>query len=170
VAAGRLPAAGLCALVLAAGCGNPPVGGQGDGNPRFTVGALELHAVSGAAVQTAYGWALYLSDQPDTCEAIAFVPQAQWTLLELRVSPQAGGANQASVVAPRATPAAGEAVGALTRFAVADVVLAYDAGEGALAWSAAADGTVTVTSIDVGFAGAAGRVAAEGLLLQPCSP
>ncbi|MFO0583441.1 MAG: hypothetical protein U0229_14315 [Anaeromyxobacter sp.] len=164
----RASAALALAGVLAAGCSNPPVQGQADGDLRFTVGGLELHAVSGAAVTTAYGLALYVSDQPSTCDAISAVPQAQWTLLSLRVAPQASGATTAAVAAPKAAPAAGEAVGAVARYARDVATLAYDAADGSIAWTQAADGTVTLTAIDVGFQGASGRVAGQGLVLKPC--
>ncbi|MFT3916605.1 MAG: hypothetical protein QM704_21760 [Anaeromyxobacteraceae bacterium] len=164
----RAPAALALAGALAAGCSNPPVQGGPDGDLRFTVGGLELHAVSGAAVQTAYGLALYVSDQPDTCAAISAVPQTQWTLLALRVAPQAGGASQAVVTAPKAAPAAGEAVGAVTGYARDVATLGYDAADGSVAWTQASDGTVTLTAVDVGFQGAAGRVTGEGLVLKAC--
>lgn len=165
--AGRRAALAL-AGALAAGCSNPPVQGPPDGDLRFTIGGLELHAVSGAAVQTAYGLALYVSDQPSTCDAIHAVPQAQWTLLALRVAPQAGGATQAAVTATKVAPAAGEAVGAVTRYARDVETLAYPAADGTVAWTQAADGTVTLTAIDVGFQGAPGRVTGEGLVLVAC--
>lgn len=169
MAAGARLAAGLCAFALAS-CGNPPVQGDGDPSPRFQVGALELHATSGAAVKTAFGYGLYLTDQPDACAAITAVPQAIWTILSVWVAPQTGGAAQATVVAPVPTPAAGQAVVGLARMNRDTATTVYDGADGTIAWTAAADGTVTLTSIDVGFAGVSGRVTGQGMVLAPCSP
>jgi hypothetical protein len=119
-------------------------------------------------VATLYGFDLFLSDQPDTCAAINLTPQRA-TVLELRVAPQAGGAALASVVPPKATPGAGEAVGALVSSAAGVPLESHDAGDGSVSWTAAGSGDVTVDAVDVGFAGAVGRVAAAGLHLPACT-
>ena len=45
-----------------------------------------------------------------------------------------------------------------------------DALDGSLAWTANNDGSITITSIDVGFAMTADRLTTGGLSLLPCSP
>jgi hypothetical protein len=160
----------LAALFLAATACNPPVTGDWDGTLDFTVGDITFRASSGAAVTTIYGFALYLSDQPDACEAVSFVPAGVATTLVLRVAPQSGGVVQATVVGPKPVPAPGEATGGLVRAAAGVPLVAYDAADGTVSWTANLDGSVRLDAIDVGFAGVAGRVTAADLRLAACSP
>jgi hypothetical protein len=130
---------------------------------------MDFHLSSGAAVTSAGVLELHLSDQPDTCQALIYVPVGTATTLSLRVAPAADGTTQAAVVAPRPVPGAGEAVGGLRRATGGVQSASIDAADGTVAWTPSASGVVTVTSIDVGFAGAAGRVATGPLTLPPCS-
>jgi len=154
------------ALALFSGCGNPPVGPGGGVPLRFTVGEITFTAASGAAVATTYGFRLFLTDQPDACDAVAFVPNGVHTILELRVAPQASGATVAVVVPPPALlPDPGQSTGGLTEANAAVPMQAYDATDGNLAWTPNADGSVTLDSVDVGFLG----VGASGLHLPKCT-
>jgi hypothetical protein len=164
-------AAGAAALALAAaaaGC-NPSVHPSGGGPPEFTIGEIDLELVSGAAVETLWGWRLFLTDQLDACDAVAFVPNGLHTILELRVAPAAGGAEEATVVSPVATPGPGEAAGGIRQANALVERHAYDAADGTVAWTAEVDGSVTIDTIDVGFAGVAGRVATGALHLARCN-
>ncbi|HSB21200.1 MAG TPA: hypothetical protein VLD85_14430 [Anaeromyxobacteraceae bacterium] len=160
-------------LVLAAGlaagsCGNP-ASARGPGNaPDFVIGGIPLDLASGAALAASGGLTLYVSDQVDTCLAVLQVPVMRTTLLELRVAPAADGTTAATVVPPKPAPAAGEAVGGITVRTGGTLNASLDAASGSVAWTANADGSVTVTSLDVGFAGTADRLTTAGLHLRAC--
>ena len=159
-------------LLLCCACGTSrPAGGPGDAGPvDFTIGSIALHAGSGAAVQSAGLLRLYLSDQPDTCAAIHAVPVMTATTFSLRITPPSDTTGRATVVPPKATPAAGEATGAIAVATGGVKKDGADATDGSVSWAVNTDGSVTLTSIDVGFAGASGRLATHGLLLAACAP
>jgi len=164
----------LALVVLAAGCGLPPAD-AGQPPPEFTVGTITFRLVSGGVKRSGGLLHLYLSDQPDTCAAVAFTPVGTATYLVLDVAPPASGPLSATVVPPKLAPATGEAVGRLERRTGGALGLGYDAADGSLSWTPAPDGTVTVDALDVGFvdraapaAAVAGRVTGAGLVLRDC--
>jgi len=159
-------------LLLCCACGTAkPGGGSGDAGPvDFTIGTIALHAGSGAAVQGSGLLTLYLSDQPDTCSAIHAVPVMTATTFSLRIAPPGDGSNHASVVAPKATPAPGEATGTLTVATGGVKKNSEDAADGSVGWVVNSDGSVALTTLDVGFAGTADRLSTYGLFLASCPP
>jgi hypothetical protein len=165
---------GPLALAAAlAGCGSSPSGGVPDaGGPplEFAIGGLVFRVSSGTAVRTGGLLALYLTDQPDTCLAVSLVPVMTVTTFSLRVAAAADGTTRAAVVAPKPAPGAGEAVGGLVRATGGARSASLDAANGSVAWAENANGTVTITSLDVGFTGAADRLTTGGLSLPPCPP
>ena len=163
----RLAAAAALGALLAA-CGT---GGTDPAAPplRFTVGTLDFSPVSGGVVRSGGQLEIYLSDQIDTCLAVAHTPVGTATYLRLVVAPPTSGPQVAAVVPPKPVPAPGEAVGALEQFTGVVAGTAYPASEGTLGWSGGASGDVILETIDVGFAGAAGRITASGLRLTACN-
>jgi hypothetical protein len=144
---------------------------QGLGPPvDFTIGAIAFHVSSGVAVKPASGGITFdLSDQPDTCMALQLVPVGTTTMLSLKVVLPVDGSTHATVVAT-STPAAGEATGALTQETAGTQSLSITASDGSVSWTTNADGTTTLTAIDVGFTGTAGRLTTYGLTLPACTP
>jgi hypothetical protein len=131
---------------------------------------MDFHVSSGAAVTSGGVLGLYLSDQPDTCLAITLVPRGTATVFSLAVVPGSDGSTRAAVVPPKLAPGPGEAVGGIRRATGGVPDASLDAADGTVAWTTDASSFVTVTSVDVGFAGAAGRIATGPLTLPPCSP
>ncbi len=164
----RLLALAVATAMAAGSCGNP-ASARGSGNASdFVIGGIPFDLSSGAALAASGGWTLYVSDQVDTCLAVLQVPTMRMTLLELRVAPAADGTTVATVVPPKPTPAAGEAVGGITVRTGGTLNASLDAASGSVAWTANADGSVTVTALDVGFAGTADRLTTAGLHLRAC--
>ena len=161
----------LGAALAACSCGTARRG-PSDGGPKvdFEIGSLSFHISSGAVVSSGGTLTFYLSDQPDTCQAIVNVPVGAAITFSLRIAPPIDGTTRATVVAPKPAPAAGEAVGGLTRATSGVKNASLDALDGSLAWTANNDGSITITSIDVGFAMTADRLTTGGLSLLPCSP
>jgi hypothetical protein len=134
----------------------------------FTIGGLAFHVSSGAVATAGGVLTLYLTDQPDGCLAIAFTPMGTATIFQLGVAAAADGTTSATVVAPKSAPAPGEAVGKLVRATRGVTDESFDAANGSVSWTANADGSVTIGSLDVGFAGAAGRLTTGGLTVPHC--
>lgn len=156
----------LAAAALAA-CGPGPVAPPA--GPTFTVGGITFRVASAGVERGAADLTLWLTDAPDTCAAIVGTPVQTTTFWKLRVAPPASGPTAATVVPPKPAPAPGEALGRLEQRTGGVPGLGYDAADGSLAWTAAADGTVTVDALDVGYQGAAGRVTGGGLAFRPCN-
>ena len=155
----------LSCSCLAGGAGAP------DGGPLvdFTIHGLQFHVSSGAAVTSSAGaLTLYLSDQPNACDAIRNLPARTAIAFSLRVAAQADGTTRATVVPRKAAPAAGEAVGGLSQTTGTTGNASIDANDGAVAWIARADGSVFISTVDVGFAGTADRLTTGQLTLARC--
>lgn len=167
-AAPRLATSAAALALALAGCGAGPVVGSQVG-PTFTVGTLTFRVASAGVVRGAGELTLWLTDQPDTCLAIVATPSGTATYLSLRVAPPASGPTAAAVVAPKAFPAPGEALGRLERRQAGVPGAAYDTADGSLAWTANQDGSLALDAFDVGFSGAAERMTGGGLLLRPCN-
>jgi hypothetical protein len=151
--------------------GSPVDGGQ---PVDFTIAGLAFHVSDGAVATSGGKLVFYLSDQPDACLAVTAVPVGTAMLFTLVVSPPSGGTTSATVVPPNPAPplqplpAPGEAMGGLVRATGGIVDDSVDAANGSVSWAANADGSVTITTIDVGFAATADRLATYSLWLRPC--
>ena len=160
----------LVALVLLAACDTH--GSRQTGGPTvdFTIAGIAFHASDGVAVIPAGGGiTFYLSDQPNACMALQFVPVGTATTFMLHVSPPADGTTKATIVA-KTTPQPGEAVGSLSRATGGKQDTSIAASGGTVSWTANADGSYALTSIDVGFAGTTDRLTTAGLTLRACKP
>lgn len=160
--------AALAAVLAACSCGNPPSARSSGSGPDYVIGGIPFRPTSGAAIAGGGGLTLYVSDQVDTCLAVLQVPVQKMTLLELRVAPAADGTARATVVPPKPAPGAGEAVGGISVRTGGTLNASLDAIDGSVAWTAHADGSVTVGALDVGFSGTTDRLALVGLFLQAC--
>jgi len=156
--------------VVAAACSGSGTGsGNGVSGPLdFTIGGIAFHVSSGAVATVGGVLTLFLTDQPDGCQAITYTPVGTATIFSLGVAAAADGTTSATVVAPKPAPAAGEAVGKLVRATGGVSSARLDAADGSVSWKSNADGSVTITSVDVGFAGAAGRLTTVGLTVPHC--
>jgi hypothetical protein len=144
-------------------------GGYDAGIPQLdtTVGGVRFHLASGTAKVSGGVLGLYLSDQANTCQAISGVPVSTTTTLALRVAPGADGGTSATVVAPKLSPGAGEAVGSLAVATGGQTSQRLDAASGTVAWTQNTDLSVTITSLDVGFSGTTDRLALPGAATVP---
>jgi len=159
------------ALALAIAACSEASGGPGNGSPGpvdFTVGGMTFHVSSGAVATVGGVLTLFLTDQPDGCLAITYTPVGTATVFSLGVAPAADGTTSATVVSPRPVPAAGEAVGKLVRATHGVPDAGFDAADGSVSWTANADGSVTIVSLDVGFAGVPGRLSTGGWTIPRC--
>jgi len=166
--------AAALALSLAAGaCGDPaytpvvPVGGPVD----FTIDGLSFHVSSGGIYKNGQQFTLYFTNQPNTCMAVAAVPQQIFIIFSLEISPAADGSLTAEVVPPRLTfPPNGQAAGTLVQTnPIQGPTTTLDTESGSVAWQANADGSVTITRLDVSFAGTADRLKFVLLTVPVCN-
>ena len=146
-------------------------GTSGSGHPidvgDYQVGNISFHFASGTAISSPV-LTLVLSDQPDTCLARTHVPVQRATMLTLKVVPAADGTTRAVVVA-KSAPAAGEATGALAQATGGVEGARSVAADGSVAWAFGDKSQVTITALDVGFAGASGRITlAAPATVPPC--
>jgi hypothetical protein len=116
-------------------------------------------------VRTAGKLRLVLSDQADTCQALAFVPQRTMTRFSLEL---ASGDTRAAIVGPGADAGSGQATGGLIRSTAGTTNASVDAVQGSVSIAPNADGSVTILDVDAGFAGTADRLATSGLTLPGC--
>jgi hypothetical protein len=164
----------LAAALGAGACSNSGGSWPDGGQPvDFTIAGLEFHVSDGAVGTSGGNLVFYLSDQPDACMAVIAIPVGTAMLFTLHVSPPAG-ASSATVVPPSPPPplpplpSPGQAMGGLVRATGLVQNESVDAASGTVAWTVNGDGSVTITTIDVGFAETAGRLATYGLRLRPC--
>ncbi len=112
---------------------------------------------------------LHLTSHVDTCAALAGTPTLTTVYLTLAVAPAADGTTAATVVTGKLVPGPGEAVGGIVQQTSGATDRSFAASDGTVTWTVAANGTtVTVDTIDVGFAGASGRVTTSGVVLPRC--
>jgi hypothetical protein len=159
----------ICLAALLASCSGAATHAPDAGARDFSIGGIAFHLSSGAVVKSG-GLSFVFSDQPDACLALKYVPVGAATTFTLRVAPAADGMTQATVVANKPSPGAGEAVGGIVRATGGQKDAGADASNGSVAWTANADGSITVNSLDVGFAGTADRLTTGGWTLPACSP
>ena len=176
---GPVCAAVLAAALSASACGSPsntpvvPIGGPVD----FTIDGLSFHISSGGIYTSGQQFTLYFTNQPNTCTAVALIPQQIFLSLALKISPPADGTFTASIGSPSPVvfPPSGQAGGTLSQleplvgppYQVATKVLAST--DGSVSWQANADGRVTITRLDMGFAGTPDRVKFVNLTVPICN-
>jgi hypothetical protein len=172
-------AAALAVALAASACGTPPytpvipVGGPVD----FTIDGLSFHISSGGVFTSGQQFTVFFTNQPDTCTAVGLIPQQIFLSLALKISPPADGARTASIgpPSPIVFPPSGTAGGTLSQlqplagppYQVATKVLAST--DGSVAWQANASGSVTITRLDMGFAGTPDRVTFVNLTVPICN-
>jgi hypothetical protein len=161
----------LCALACA--CGENAVSHVDAGTLDFSIGGTAFHASSGT-VQTSTGaLTFWITDQADSCCAVLYTPQAPLTALKLLVQPPVDGSTTVAIV-PKASPAAGEAVGALTVTTLGVQQARHAASSGTLSWTVGGNGYYTITALDLRFADSADRLTLPQQVLLPvctgCSP
>lgn len=159
------------AVLLAAGCGesdNAQLAGDA-GALDFPIGATTFHVGSGGTRTISGVLNLFLTDQPDTCLATSAVPRGRAAVFTLRVAPRADGTSSAAVVAQKALPQAGEAVGGITFQVGGAVESSYDAADGTVSWKPGAVGGTAISTLDVGFKDVTGRVVLGGWEVPACN-
>lgn len=162
-----LPRSALALAAALAACGDG-AGMDPGGGPTVMIGGVSFHLSSGGSLRRGSDLTLYVTDQVDTCSAIGAIPRGTVITFQLAVAPESGGALRASVVTGKTAPGAGEAVGGLAVSTGGVVGAAREATSGSVAWSVDGSGAVTVSSVDVGFAGTSDRLQASGLRLATC--
>jgi hypothetical protein len=136
----------------------------------FNIGGIAFHISDGAAVTSGGALTLYFSDQPNACAAFQNIPVGTATTLALKIAAESDGTTRATIVARKLAPAPGEAVGGLSRATGGVQNASIDAANGSIAWTQNANGTITMTALDAGFAGTADRLGTYGLTFSPCAP
>ncbi len=157
----------LAGLGVVAGCArdNQLVDG---GTLSFEIGGIPLRVSSGAARAEGNVLALYLTDQPDGCLAVTQVPVGMATIFVLRVAPMLDGTRAAMVAPTVVVPGPGQASGKVVAQTGGVQTAGYDASSGTVSWKENEDGTTTILALDVGFAGADGRIVATELTVPAC--
>lgn len=163
------------AALAAAACGTLGGAFPDGGQPvDFTIAGLTFHVSDGAVSTSGGNLVFYLSDQPDACLAVQLTPVGTAMLFTLVVSPPPGGTTSATVVPPvpapplQPSPAPGQAMGGLVQATGGFVKASVNAADGSVSWVANGDGSVTITAIDVGFAGTTDRLTTYSLRLRAC--
>jgi hypothetical protein len=159
------------ALVSACNDGGPFLADGGQPAFDVTIGGVEFQANSSAAVLFGNVFTVLLTDQPNACQAYGHIPQQVWTTLTMHLAPSADDSSTANVVPPKPVPGPGQAVGVLVR-AIADrpPVASFDMIDGTVVWTGNIDGSVTITAMDVGFAGTPDRLVTGGIIVPSCVP
>ncbi|HUM12135.1 MAG TPA: hypothetical protein VLT82_14415 [Myxococcaceae bacterium] len=168
----RLPAAALLAL-LATGCTDAVPLDPDAGFPAFevTIGGVRLVANSSAAVVSGNVFTVLISDQPNACQQYGHYPARTWTTLTLVLAASTTTPTVGTVVPQQAVPGPGQVVGTLVQ-ATADhpPSASLDASDGTVTWKSNADFSVTLQSMDVGFAGTGDRLRVQSIGVPPCTP
>ena len=170
-------AAALAAILAMSACGQgstppPPVGGPVD----FTIDGLSFHMSSGGIFTNGQQFTLFFTDRPDTCSAVALIPQFTFLSLELKISPPADGSRTATIglPSPIVFPPSGQAGGNLLQLTVVNVnqqVVLKDvpSASGTVTWRPNSNGTVTITLLDMGFGGTPDRIRSVDLTVPLCN-
>ena len=135
------------------------------------VGGVELRANSSAAVASGNVFTILLSDQPNACQQYGHFPAMTWTTLSMKVAADQNTPTVGTVAPQQGLPGPGQVVGALVK-ATADLppVASLGLQEGTVTWKSNSDFSVTIQSMDVGFAGTADRLRAGPFTVPPCTP
>ena len=160
-------------LALVAGCDDGGPFNPDAGLPAFdvTIGGVRLRANSSAAVASGNVFTILLSDQPNACQQYGHFPAMTWTTLSMKVAASQTTPTVGTVAPEQGLPGPSQVVGALVK-ATADMPPSASLGlqDGTVTWKSNSDFSVTIQSMDVGFAGTADRLVAGGFTVPPCIP
>jgi hypothetical protein len=164
-------AALLAALVTACDLGGPY--NPDAGFPAFdvTIGGVRLVASSSAAIVSGNVFTVLLSDQPNACQQYGHIPARTWTTLTMVMAASTTTPTVGTVVPQQAVPGPGQVVGMLVQ-ATADQPpsASLDATDGTVTWKSNADFSVSLQSMDVGFAGTSDRLRVQNIGVPACTP
>ena len=160
-------------LALAVGCDEGGPSNPDAGLPAFdvTIGGVRLVANSSAAIASGNVFTVLLSDQPNACQQYGHFPTRTWTTLTLVLATGSTTPTVGTVVPQQAVPGPGQVVGTLVQ-ATADLPpsVTLDATDGTVTWKSNTDFSVSLQSMDVGFAGTADRLRVSNIGVPPCTP
>lgn len=165
--------AAVLLLALAAGCDEGGPFNPDAGLPAFdvTIGGVRLVANSSAAIANGNVFTVLLSDQPNACQQYGHFPTRTWTTLTLVMATSTTTPTVGQVVPQQAVPGPGQVVGLLVK-ATADQPpsASLDAQDGTVTWKSNTDFSISLQSMDVGFAGTADRLQVQNIGVPPCTP
>ena len=168
----RFPAATLL-LMLATACDMGGPFNPDAGFPAFdvTIDGVRLVANSSAAIASGNVFTILLSDQPNACQQYGHFPARTWTTLTLVLAASTTTPTVGTVVPQQAVPGPGQVVGMLVQ-ATADKppTVSLDASDGTVTWKSNADFSVSLQSMDVGFAGTGDRLRVQNVGVPACTP
>jgi hypothetical protein len=160
-------------LALASGCDNGGPFNPDAGLPAFdvTIGGVRLVANSSAAIANGNVFTVLLSDQPNACQQYGHFPTRTWTTLTLVLATGTTSPTVGTVVPQQAVPGPGQVVGTLVQ-ATADLppTKSLDAEDGTVTWKSNTDFSVSLQSMNVGFAGTSDRLQVSNIGVPPCTP
>jgi hypothetical protein len=160
-------------LALVAGCDPGGSYNPDAGLPAFdvTIGGVRLVASSSAAIASGNVFTVLLSDQPNACQQYGHFPTRTWTTLTLVLATGTTTPTVGTVVSQQAVPGPGQVVGALVQ-GTADLPpsKSLSATDGTVTWKSNSDFSVSLQSMDVGFAGTADRLRVQNIGVPPCTP
>lgn len=160
-------------LALSSGCDEGGPFNPDAGLPAFdvTIGGVRLVANSSAAIASGNVFTVLLSDQPNACQQYRHFPTRTWTTLTLVLATGSTTPTVGTVVPQQAVPGPGQVVGALVQ-ATANLPpsVNLDATDGTVTWKSNTDFSISLQSMDVGFAGTPDRLRVSNIGVPPCSP
>lgn len=168
----RFPAATLL-VVLATACDMGGPFNPDAGFPAFdvTIGGVRLVANSSMAIASGNVFTVWLSDQPNACQQYGHFPARTWTTLKMKLAASTSTPTVGTVVPQEGVPGPGQVVGTLVK-ATANLPPSanLDAQDGTVTWRSNTDYSVTLQSIDVGFAGTSDRLTVQNIGVPACTP
>lgn len=160
-------------MALVAACDEGGPFNPDAGLPAFdvTIGGVRLVANSSAAIANGNVFTVLLSDQPNACQQYGHFPTRTWTTLSLVLATGTTSPTVGTVVPQQAVPGPGQVVGQLVQ-ATADLPPSKSlaATDGTVTWKSNSDFSVSLQSMDVGFAGTADRLQVSSIGVPPCTP
>jgi len=160
-------------VALASSCDNGGPFNPDAGLPAFdvTIDGVRLVANSSAAIANGNIFTVLLSDQPNACQQYGHYPTRTWTTLTLVLATGTTSPTVGTVVAQQAVPGPGQVVGQLVQ-ATADLPpsKSLDATDGTVTWKSNTDFSVSLQSMDVGFAGTTDRLRVSSVGVPACTP
>ena len=160
-------------LALVAGCNDGGPFNPDAGLPAFdvTIGGVRLVANSGAAIASGNVFTVLLSDQPNACQQYGHYPTRTWTTLTLVLATGLSTPTVGTVVPQQAVPGPGQVVGTLVQ-ATADSppTKSFNGSDGTVTWKSNTDFSVSLQSMDIGFAGTSDRLQVQNVGVPPCTP
>ncbi|MGZ6097777.1 MAG: hypothetical protein ACXWLL_05240 [Myxococcaceae bacterium] len=169
----RLSVAALL-VALATGCTDAGPYDPDAGFPPFdvTIGGVRLVANSSAAVASGNVFTVLISDQPNACQQYDIYPNRIWTTLFLKLATGTSTPTVGTVVPGISLPGPGQVSGKLVKATAAQPPSAsLDAQDGTVTWRSNSDSSVTIESMDIGFAGTSDRLrTTQPIIIPPCTP